>query len=127
MGLFKNLFKRNKRKLNKMEFTEYNAKNKSKKRSSLLTSFDRMEYKTVNDHSQEMLFEICDTIINGKAVLANFDKIDPKNANDMLSFISGVVYAKEGEIHKLDDKLFLFGRKEEFEDGSLDSYVQDSK
>lgn len=45
----------------------------------------------------------------------------------MLPFISGVVYAKEGEVYKLDEKLFLFGRKEEFEDGSLYQYVEDTK
>lgn len=122
------IFKRKKEKLNKVQFTEYNNhKQKSKKRSSLLTSFDRMEYSIVTEHSQDALLKICDTILSGKAVLANFDKVDPEGANEMLSFISGVVYAKEGEIYKLDDKLFLFGRKEEFEDGSLYSYVEDTK
>jgi len=118
-----------KNKTNKMEFTEYNnykAKG-GKNRSSLLTSFDRMEYSIVSANTQEALLKICDTILSGKAVLANFDKIDPADANDMLSFISGVVYAKEGEIYKLDEKLFLFGRKDEFEDGSLYQYVEDTK
>lgn len=123
MGLLK------KNKANKIEFTEYNNyKAKSgKKRASLLTSFDRMEYSIVTDNSQDSLMKICDTILSGKAVLANFDKIDPADANEMLSFISGVVYAKEGEIYKLDERLFLFGRKEEFEDGSLYQYVEDTK
>lgn len=126
MGLFRK--KRRKEKLNRIEFTEYNNyKSKNKKRSSLLTSFDRMEYSIVTEHSQEVMMKICDTILSGKAVLANFDKISPEGANEMLSFISGVVYAKEGEIYKLDDRLFLFGRKEEFEDGSLYSYVEDTK
>jgi hypothetical protein len=122
MGIFR------KNKSNKIEFTEYNNKVKGgKKRSSLLTAFDRMEYSIVTENTQEALLKICDTILSGKAVLANFDKIDPEDANEMLSFISGVVYAKEGEIYKLDEKLFLFGRKEEFEDGSLYSYVEDTK
>lgn len=123
------IFKKKKEKLNKVEFTDYNNhKSKSnKRRSSLLTSFDRMEYSIVTEHSNDVLLKICDTVLSGKAVLANFDKIDAEGANEMLSFISGVVYAKEGEIYKLDDKLFLFGRKEEFEDGSLYSYVEDTK
>jgi hypothetical protein len=121
------LFKKNQKK--KLEFTEYsNYKGKGgKKHASLLTSFDRMEYSIVSENSQEILLKICDQILSGKAVLANFDKLDSQDANDMLSFISGVVYAKEGEIYKLDNKLFLFGRKEEFEDGSLYQYVEDSK
>lgn len=111
-----------------MEISEYNNKAKGgKKRSSLMTSFDRMEYCIISENSKEAMLKICDTIISGKPVLANFDKIDPADANEMLSFISGVVYAKEGEIYKLDEKLFLFGRKEEFEDGSLYQYVEDTK
>ena len=122
------MFNRNKEKLNKIEFTDYNNhKSKSKRKSSLLTSFDRMEYSIVTEYTQEVLMKICDTILSGKAVLANFDKISPTDANEMLSFISGVVYAKEGEIYKLDEKLFLFGRKDEFDDGSLYSYVEDTK
>lgn len=122
------IFNKKKEKLNKVEFTEYNNhKSKVKRKSSLLTSFDRMEYSIVTEYTQEVLMKICDTVLSGKAVLANFDKISPNDANEMLSFISGVVYAKEGEIYKLDEKLFLFGRKEEFEDGSLYSYVEDTK
>lgn len=115
------------KKFNKIEFSEYNNKEKGGKRSSLLTSFDRMEYSIVSDNSKEALFQICDTILSGKAVLANFDKLDPEDANDMLNFISGVVYATEGKIFKIDEKIFLFGRKEEFEDGSLYQYVEDTK
>ncbi|HEY8396169.1 MAG TPA: cell division protein SepF [Bacilli bacterium] len=123
MGIFKL-----KKKINNIEITEYNNKEKGgKKRSSLLTSFDRMEYSIVTDNSQETLFHICDTILSGRAVLANFDKLEPEDANNMLNFISGVVYATEGKIFKIDEKIFLFGRKEEFEDGSLYQYVEDTK
>jgi len=121
--------KKTKRNRNKLEFSEYNkykAKG-GKNYTSLLTSFDRMEYQIVNENSKETLLKICDIILSGRAVLANFDKVDADQANEMLSFISGVVYAKEGEIYKLDKKLFLFGRKEEFADGSLYQYVEDTK
>jgi cell division inhibitor SepF len=117
-----------KKKINKLEFSEYNKKVKGGKRGpSLLTSFDRMEYSIVSENTKVALIKICDTILSGKAVLANFDRIDPSDANEMLSFISGVVYARGGEICKLDSKLFLFGTKEEFEDGSLYQYVEDTK
>ena len=114
---------------NKIEFSEYNKHRPkgSKNITSLLTSFDRMSYQTVDDCSQETLFKICDIILSGKAVLANFTNVEIAEANNMLSFISGVVYAKSGKVCRLDTKLFLFGRKEEFVDGSLDQYVEDTK
>jgi len=121
MGLFK------KKQVNTIQFSDYSNKSKSPKKSGLLTSFDRLQYFTVANSSQEQLMEMCDIILGGKAILANFDQINSEEANYMLSFISGVVYATQGEIFKLDNKLFLFGRKEEFEDGSLHQYVEDSR
>ncbi|MBQ6817763.1 MAG: cell division protein SepF, partial [Bacilli bacterium] len=47
--------------------------------------------------------------------------------NEMLAFISGVVYATGGRIEKIEAKSFLFARKEEYLDGSLDQYIEDTK
>lgn len=122
MGLFK------KKQVNTIQFSDYNNKNKGTKKSGgLLTSFDCLKYFTAINSSQEQLMEMCDIILSGKAILANFDQISSDEANYMLAFISGVVYATQGEIFKLENKLFLFGRKEEFEDGSLQQYVEDTR
>lgn len=119
------MFKRRKKKL---EFSEYNGNGKTKRgTNSLLTTFDRMEYYTAEIGDEEEMFKICDTILSGKAVLANFDKLEAEKANHILAFISGVVYATEGQIFKLDNRLFVFGRKEEYEDGSLLQYIEDVK
>jgi len=102
-------------------------KNDNSKNKQLLTAFDRMEYFIVNQKSDEELFKICDTILNGKPVLVNFDKVPAADCNYMLSFISGVVYATDGETISIGSRLFLFARKEEYEDGSLKQYVEDIK
>ena len=86
-----------------------------------------MVYIIVRDASDDQTMEICDMILSGKPVLANFSKISPSNANEMLAFISGVIYATDGHIEKLESKSFLFARKEEYEDGSLYQYIEDSK
>ena len=117
MGLF------GKKKAREIQLNDFSVR----KGSGILTSFDRIQHVVVQNCSQKQLLEICDTILSGRAVLANFDKINTEDANYMLSFISGVVYATGGENFKLDTKLFLFGRKEEFEDGSLYQYVEDTK
>lgn len=112
------MFGRKKKKTEKADF----PRNKQ-----LLTSFDRMEYFIIQEKSNEEMFKLCDTILGGKPVLANFDKLPVADCNYMLSFISGVVYACDGETLKLGNKLFLFARKEEYEDGSLRQYVEDIK
>ena len=104
----------------KKEKTDYPKK-------QLLTSFDKMEYFIIQDKSNDEMFKLCDTILSGRPVLANFDKISTADCNYMLAFISGVVYATEGETLKLGNKLYLFARKEEYEDGSLLQYVEDIK
>jgi len=102
-------------------------KNDSMKNKQLLTAFDRMEYFIVEKKSDEELFKICDTILGGKPVLANFDRVPSADCNYMLSFISGVIYATEGEAIQVGSRLFSFARKEEYEDGSLKQYVEDIK
>ncbi|MDD2258971.1 MAG: cell division protein SepF [Bacilli bacterium] len=111
-----------------LKFSEYNIpKYKGKKREKLLTSYDLMKYFTVEFGSEDELFQIANYILSGNPVLANFNDVQVDKANDMLAFISGVIYAKDGETHKISDKLFLFGRKEDYEDGSLLQYIEDTK
>lgn len=107
---------------------EYNGYQSSKGRNvPKFTSFDNMVYVIVRDISDDQTIEICDLILGGKPVLANFSKIPPSMVNEMLAFISGVVYATGGRIEKIEAKSFLFARKEEYLDGSLEQYIEDTK
>lgn len=112
------LFGKKKKKLDE------STKEKSK---GLLTSFDRMEYFIIHENFEDDMYAVCDTVLSGKPVLANFDKVRDVDCNYMLAFISGVVYALGGEAITLGERLFLFAGKEEFEDGSLHQYVEDIK
>lgn len=118
MGLFR------KKKRSNFEINEFNKE----KVRGLLTSFDKMEYFVFSERSDDKMFELCQMILNHKPVLANFDKVQSNaDCNYMLAFISGVVYARDGQAIQVGPKLFLFGGKEEFEDGSLFQYVEDIK
>lgn len=99
--------------------------NKQNKQNQLLTAYDRLETVFVSEKSNEQLFKMCDSILSGKPVLANFEKLSAAECNYMLSFISGVVYATDGETIQVGAKSFLFARKEEYEDGTLKQYVED--
>lgn len=118
MGIFR------KKNTNNLPINEFN---KDKVRG-LLTSFDKMEYFVFSERSDEKMFELCNMLLKNKPVLANFDKVsNAADCNYMLSFISGVVFARKGHAIQVGPKLFLFGGKEEFEDGSLFQYVEDIK
>ncbi len=126
MGLFSNKkndkkIKKNKKRKGKFPYNENMQK-------SALTAFDNMIYmEVISEDLDGQLFKICDTILSGRAVLANFTKISLSDANRMLSFIAGVIYAREGEYFKTDTKMFLFACKEEFQDGSLYEYIEDTR
>ena len=122
MGLFNN----NKKDKKNTKYVDYQY-SKNNKTAPTITAFDNMHYFLVRDCSDESLLEIADVILSGRAVLANFSKIAPSDANQMLSFLSGVVYASEGEYFHLESKLFLFAKKEELLDGSIYKYVEDSQ
>lgn len=92
-----------------------------------LTAFDKIEYMVIKNASDEQAIEISDKIMSGSPVLANFENINRDEANMMLAFISGVLYALDGKILKIQSRMFLLARKEEFEDGTLYQYYEDLK
>jgi cell division inhibitor SepF len=94
-------------------------------RRNLITAFDLMQSEIVKDKDQ--LLDLCDIIMRGRAVLANFEKLSVDDANYMLTFLSGVVYALEGEVHKTGSKTFLFAGKKQYQDGTLHQFIEDIK
>jgi FtsZ-interacting cell division protein YlmF len=120
MGLFGHKKDKNQEKIQeKNHEKKYNQK-------ALMTAFDLMQYFIVKDRSDEELFKLCDTILDGKPVLANFDKLSVADCNYILAFMSGVVYAKNGKVWPVGQRLYLFAREEELNDGSLEQYVEDN-
>ena len=96
-------------------------------KKQLMTAFDRMQYFIMEERNDEEMYQLCDMILSGKPVLVNLDKIPVSDCNYILSFVSGVVYATRGEVIKVGERLYLFARREEFEDGSLHQYVEEIK
>ena len=114
MGLFKR-----KEKVEKLD--------QKKRNQNALTSFDKIEYMVIKTASDEQVLEISDKILAGYPVLANFENLDKDEANKLLAFVSGVLYAMDGKILKIQVRMFLLARKEEFEDGTLYQYYEDLK
>lgn len=88
---------------------------------------DKLVFIKVNERSDDELYKICDLLIDGKPVLANFDTLVASDCNYMLAFISGCAYAFCGGAFQIADRLFLFARGEELEDGSLDQWIEEHK
>lgn len=51
--------------------------------------------------------EVAQNLLNNKAVIINFARMDDEQARRIVDFITGTVYALNGEIQRVGDKIFL--------------------
>lgn len=51
--------------------------------------------------------EIGTHLLNNKAVVVNFDRIESDSATRIVDFLTGVVYAINGEIRRVGEQIFL--------------------
>ena len=51
--------------------------------------------------------------------------LDIDQANKAIAFFSGVVYAIEGEIVNVQEKVFMFASKDVYNDGSMEDFLKE--
>lgn len=52
--------------------------------------------------------DICDMLLTGRAVVVNLEGFDPIDAQRIMDFISGSVYAINGKLHQISKYIFIF-------------------
>lgn len=92
---------------------------KSKKAS------ERIEFVLMADEMD--VLKISDKLLVGTPIMINFDGYDEVEANKVITFLSGVTYAIDGEIEVVQKKVFLFATKKDYKDGSLRKFVNQHK
>lgn len=110
MGLF------SKRKPN-----EYEVASKGLNDSSLAS--DRLIINQMTD-DDELAAKYVDNLKNGCPLILNFEGLDEFAANKMLAFFAGAAYALEGKSVKINDTTYMFARRVDFMDGSLQRFIQ---
>lgn len=63
-------------------------------------------------------------VIGGKSVLVNFRLIEEHQARRIVDFLTGTVYAEDGDIKRVADEIFLCTPKEVEIDGTAQSLVE---
>lgn len=51
--------------------------------------------------------DVAQNLLNNKAVVINFSRMDDSSARRIVDFITGTVYALNGEIQRIGDRIFL--------------------
>ncbi|MDY0278361.1 MAG: cell division protein SepF [Acholeplasma sp.] len=86
---------------------------------------EKIIFEQLDDAIDSHLTKLATDIINGNPLVVNLESLDIDNANKVIAFLSGVIYAIEGEIYLIREKVFLFGNSEVYNDGSVKKLLEE--
>lgn len=96
-----------------------------KRKHKQQTAFDRIEF--VLCESDTDVFKLADQLMKGIPLIMNFEQVTDLESNKIITFLSGITYAIDGEIEVIREKIFLFATKQDYRDGSLRKFVKEYK
>ena len=79
-----------------------------------------MEQLSDNDNKAAQLV---DSLKDGCPLIINFETLEPTAANKMLAFFAGACYALDGRSVKINEKTYLFAKRTDFFDGSIQKFL----
>ena len=88
-------------------------------------AFNRIEFVMMDENID--IYKLANKLLKGIPLMVNFENHNQIEANKVITFLSGVTYAIDGEIEMIQDKIFLFATKRDYKDGSLRKFVNEYK
>lgn len=89
------------------------------------STYDKLIFEKLESDDDHYLTELADQMINGSPLILNFEPLDIDEANKVVAFFSGVVYAITGEIVHIQEKVFLFANKDVYKDGTIEEFLKE--
>ena len=68
--------------------------------------------------------DVAQNLLNNKAVVINFSRMEDSSARRIVDFITGTVYALNGEIQRIGDKIFLATPPKFVTDGKISDLIE---
>ncbi|HAQ56391.1 MAG TPA: hypothetical protein DCR44_03165 [Acholeplasmatales bacterium] len=84
-------------------------------------SFDALEFFRVHDTAK--IYEYAEKIMHRVPIVLNFTDCLMQEANENLLFLTGVLYACDGEIVKIQDKIYLMAQKSDLNGPTLQRFI----
>lgn len=97
-------------------------KDASSKLNQTQTASERIIMERLKDDDQRAA-ELVDLLKDGNPLILNFEDLSEEEDNKMLAFFAGAAYALDGKSIKINETTYLFARKVEFMDGSLQQFI----
>ena len=73
------------------------------------------------------VYDLADDLMYRTPLILNFEDFDVVESNRMIVFLSGVIYALDGQVEVIREKIFAFGTKEDLKDKSLRTFIKEYK
>jgi cell division inhibitor SepF len=102
-----------------------NKNQKQLKFESKESTYDLIIFEKLESDEDAYLTNLADQMIDGHPLILNFEPLDIDQANKVIAFFSGIVYAVKGEIVLIQEKVFMFANKDVYLDGSMDEFIKD--
>ena len=67
-----------------------------------------LEVNVIKPHTFEDSQEICNMLLTNRPVIVNLEGFDPDDAQRIMDFISGCIYAINGKYHQISKYIFIF-------------------
>lgn len=112
------LFGKNKRKKQMHEQDGLNLESKE-------STYERIIFEKLSSDDDDYLTHLADQMMEGAPLILNFEPLDIDQANKVIAFFSGIIYAIKGEIVHVQEKVFMFANKDVYKDGSMDPFLKD--
>lgn len=93
--------------------------------NKVILKADQIFYDSVRTDDDTYLTGLADKIKNGQPIIINLEDLDVDQANKIIAFLSGVVYALKGDIVNVKERVFMFASQDVYEDGSMEDFLKE--
>ncbi len=88
-------------------------------------AYDRTEFIKVD--AETNVFDLADKLLYRQPLILNFEDFDVIESNRIIVFLSGVIYALDGNVEVIRDKIMAFATKKDLKDKSLRKFINKYK
>ncbi len=97
----------------------------SKKKKDKQNAYERTEFIKIDDDTD--VFELADKLMYRRPLILNFEDFDLVESNRYILFLSGVIYALDGDVEAIRERIFAFATKRDLKDKSLRKFINKYK
>lgn len=106
-------------------FSKSDKKRKIKEEVEVVLKADQIIFEKLSSDEDQYLTGLATKLMDGFPLILNFDDLDIDQANKVIAFLSGVIFAISGEIINVQEKVFMFASKDVYDDGSMDDFLKE--